>query len=211
MKDGDDDLYTLPYHPPSMKRFKLTSNPSTIKSESLLRSKRSSSSSSSSIASSIRCFASQPRRTRPGASATDSTDLGRHFYLNKVLEQWAARPATRMTLRQLVFFGKTLGRDRDKILKVRDRDKMMEIQEVILQARSILIWIWKYFQSIRYIRTKVRAIVQDGRIRELSLRSLPAVNLPLGRSFSFFNQRECMPSLDVSYAFLWNNLTLSIL
>lgn len=45
-------------------------------------------------------------------------DLGRHFYLNKVLEQYAAKPATRMTLRQLVFFGRTLGRDRDKILKV---------------------------------------------------------------------------------------------
>lgn len=44
-------------------------------------------------------------------------DLGRHFYLNKVLEQWAAKPATRMTLRQLIFFGRTLGRDRDKILK----------------------------------------------------------------------------------------------
>ncbi|PWN33980.1 alpha-ketoacid dehydrogenase kinase [Meira miltonrushii] len=44
-------------------------------------------------------------------------DLGRHFYLNKVLEQYAARPATRMTLRQLVFFGRTLGRDREKILK----------------------------------------------------------------------------------------------
>lgn len=55
-------------------------------------------------------------RTRP--SDNDDTDLGRHFYLNKVLEQWAARHATRMTLRQLVFFGKTLGRERDKILKV---------------------------------------------------------------------------------------------
>ncbi len=44
-------------------------------------------------------------------------DLGRHFYLNKVLEQWAAKPATRMTLRQLIFFGRTLGRDREKILK----------------------------------------------------------------------------------------------
>ncbi|KAJ9478220.1 [Pyruvate dehydrogenase (acetyl-transferring)] kinase 2, mitochondrial [Pseudozyma hubeiensis] len=44
-------------------------------------------------------------------------DLGRHFYLNKVLEQWAAKPATRMTLRQLIFFGRTIGRDREKILK----------------------------------------------------------------------------------------------
>jgi hypothetical protein len=57
------------------------------------------------------------------ASASSSAhaaqmDLGRHFYLNKVLEQYAAKPATRMTLRQLVFFGRTLGRDRDKILKV---------------------------------------------------------------------------------------------
>ncbi|PWZ00551.1 hypothetical protein BCV70DRAFT_160166 [Testicularia cyperi] len=44
-------------------------------------------------------------------------DLGRHFYLNKVLEQWAAKPATRMTLRQLIFFGRSMGRDREKILK----------------------------------------------------------------------------------------------
>lgn len=51
-------------------------------------------------------------------SAATQMDLGRHFYLNKVLEQYAAKPATRMTLRQLVFFGRTLGRDRDKILKV---------------------------------------------------------------------------------------------
>lgn len=44
-------------------------------------------------------------------------DLGRHFYLNKILEQYAAKPASRTTLRQLVFFGKRLGQDRDKILK----------------------------------------------------------------------------------------------
>ncbi|SPO39461.1 related to branched chain alpha-ketoacid dehydrogenase kinase [Pseudozyma flocculosa] len=60
--------------------------------------------------------------TRPGglsgsAGAESEADLGRHFYLNKVLETWAARPATRMTLRQLIFFGKTLGKDREKILK----------------------------------------------------------------------------------------------
>ncbi|UZJ52249.1 hypothetical protein CBS101457_001569 [Exobasidium rhododendri] len=43
-------------------------------------------------------------------------DLGRHFYLNKILEQYAAKPASRTTLRQLVFFGKTVGRNREKIL-----------------------------------------------------------------------------------------------
>lgn len=69
-----------------------------------------------------RYFSSQTRagsRTRIGSDPYSSreTELGRHFYLNKILEQWAARPATRMTLRQLVFFGKTLGKDRDKILK----------------------------------------------------------------------------------------------
>ncbi len=54
----------------------------------------------------------------PARLGMDSeADLGRHFYLNKVLEQWAAKPATRMTLRQLIFFGRTLGRDREKILK----------------------------------------------------------------------------------------------
>ncbi|MCO5589958.1 hypothetical protein L7F22_043927 [Adiantum nelumboides] len=68
-------------------------------------------------------FRSQRRRlsssstTSKEASATVQMDLGRHFYLNKVLEQYAAKPATRMTLRQLVFFGRTLGRDREKILK----------------------------------------------------------------------------------------------
>ena len=61
--------------------------------------------------------------TSPGTTGTtrlgmdSEADLGRHFYLNKVLEQWAAKPATRMTLRQLIFFGRTLGRDREKILK----------------------------------------------------------------------------------------------
>lgn len=56
-----------------------------------------------------------PSPTRLGMDS--EADLGRHFYLNKVLEQWAAKPATRMTLRQLIFFGRTLGRDREKILK----------------------------------------------------------------------------------------------
>lgn len=55
--------------------------------------------------------------TGKDSSPTVQMDLGRHFYLNKVLEQYAAKPATRMTLRQLVFFGRTLGRDREKILK----------------------------------------------------------------------------------------------
>lgn len=58
---------------------------------------------------------SNPAPTRLGMDS--EADLGRHFYLNKVLEQWAAKPATRMTLRQLIFFGRTLGRDREKILK----------------------------------------------------------------------------------------------
>lgn len=66
-------------------------------------------------------FKSQERwlssTTGKDSSATVQMDLGRHFYLNKVLEQYAAKPATRMTLRQLVFFGRTLGRDREKILK----------------------------------------------------------------------------------------------
>ncbi|GAC96260.1 pyruvate dehydrogenase kinase [Pseudozyma hubeiensis SY62] len=56
-----------------------------------------------------------PSPTRLGMDS--EADLGRHFYLNKVLEQWAAKPATRMTLRQLIFFGRTIGRDREKILK----------------------------------------------------------------------------------------------
>lgn len=47
----------------------------------------------------------------------DEAQLGRHFYLNKALEHWASRPATKMTLRQLLFFGRSLGRDPDKILK----------------------------------------------------------------------------------------------
>ncbi|PWN47333.1 hypothetical protein IE53DRAFT_390537 [Violaceomyces palustris] len=55
--------------------------------------------------------------TRPGYSSHHDQDLGRHFYLNKALEQWASKPAIKMTLRQLVFFGKTLGKDPEKILK----------------------------------------------------------------------------------------------
>lgn len=149
----------------TMKRFKLTSNPSSIASESLLRSSRSPSPALSSSTSSIRCFASQPRRTRPGASATDSTDLGRHFYLNKVLEQWAARPATRMTLRQLVFFGKTLGRDRDKILKVRDREEMVEIQDDSDSILFILIWVWNHFNTQNIFRSREsKSHREEGRI-----------------------------------------------
>ena len=47
----------------------------------------------------------------------DEAQLGRHFYLNKVLHHWSARQSTKMTLRQLLFFGRSLGRDPDKILK----------------------------------------------------------------------------------------------
>ncbi|SPO23207.1 related to branched chain alpha-ketoacid dehydrogenase kinase [Ustilago trichophora] len=60
---------------------------------------------------------SHPDSATPRLGMDSEADLGRHFYLNKVLEQWAAKPATRMTLRQLIFFGRTLGRDREKILK----------------------------------------------------------------------------------------------
>ncbi|KAH9943427.1 alpha-ketoacid dehydrogenase kinase [Epithele typhae] len=35
-----------------------------------------------------------------------------HFYQNKQLEAYAAKPATRLTLRQLVFFGKSMNEDR---------------------------------------------------------------------------------------------------
>ncbi|SNX83172.1 related to branched chain alpha-ketoacid dehydrogenase kinase [Melanopsichium pennsylvanicum] len=63
----------------------------------------------------LRLLSSTTESTRLGIDS--EADLGRHFYLNKVLEQWAAKPATRMTLRQLIFFGRTLGRDREKILK----------------------------------------------------------------------------------------------
>lgn len=47
-----------------------------------------------------------------------SSDLSRRFYLNKVLDQWASRPATLTTLRQLIFFGRTLlaRRDEGKLL-----------------------------------------------------------------------------------------------
>lgn len=47
----------------------------------------------------------------------DEAQLGRHFYLNKALEHWASRSSTKMTLRQLLFFGRSLGRDPEKILK----------------------------------------------------------------------------------------------
>ncbi|KAN0063085.1 [Pyruvate dehydrogenase (acetyl-transferring)] kinase 2, mitochondrial [Thecaphora frezii] len=83
--------------------------------------------SSSQAASASRCLhttslSHRAPGTRPGGlsgfgGSESEADLGRHFYLNKVLETWAARPATRMTLRQLIFFGKTLGKDREKILK----------------------------------------------------------------------------------------------
>lgn len=47
-----------------------------------------------------------------------SSHLSRRFYLNKVLDQWASRPATLTTLRQLIFFGRTLlaRRDEGKLL-----------------------------------------------------------------------------------------------
>lgn len=65
----------------------------------------------------LRLLSSVPGAGPARLGMDSQADLGRHFYLNKVLEQWAAKPATRMTLRQLIFFGRTLGRDREKILK----------------------------------------------------------------------------------------------
>ncbi|TKY87106.1 hypothetical protein EX895_003783 [Sporisorium graminicola] len=65
----------------------------------------------------LRLLSSTPGAGPARLGMDSEADLGRHFYLNKVLEQWAAKPATRMTLRQLIFFGRTLGRDREKILK----------------------------------------------------------------------------------------------
>ena len=82
---------------------------------------RTSTSTSASTGTSTMMRLAVPARRNTTASASgrmaSDAELGRHFYLNKVLEQWAAKPAIRMTLRQLIFFGKTLGMDREKILK----------------------------------------------------------------------------------------------
>ncbi|KAK0546546.1 putative protein kinase [Tilletia horrida] len=53
-----------------------------------------------------------------GYPASPSDDeLSRRFYLNRVLEEYASKPATPISLRQLIFFGKGLARDRDRILQ----------------------------------------------------------------------------------------------
>ncbi len=57
----------------------------------------------------LRLLSSVPGAGPARLGMDSQADLGRHFYLNKVLEQWAAKPATRMTLRQLIFFGRTSG------------------------------------------------------------------------------------------------------
>ncbi|CAD6912413.1 unnamed protein product [Tilletia controversa] len=49
--------------------------------------------------------------------AQDDEDLSRRFYLNRVLEEYASKPATPISLRQLIFFGKGLARDKDRILQ----------------------------------------------------------------------------------------------
>lgn len=92
--------------------------------------------------------------------SSQQMDLGRHFYLNKVLEQYAARPATRTTLRQLVFFGKTLGRDRDKILKVSNF------------ALTPLSYADETLQSANYVRHELAVRIAH-RIRDLQ--ALPFV------------------------------------
>ncbi|KAL9939689.1 hypothetical protein V8E36_001506, partial [Tilletia maclaganii] len=43
-------------------------------------------------------------------------DLSRNFYLNRVLEEYASKPATPISLRQLIFFGKGVSRDRGRII-----------------------------------------------------------------------------------------------
>ncbi|CDO75599.1 hypothetical protein BN946_scf184858.g39 [Trametes cinnabarina] len=46
----------------------------------------------------------------PGRRRVISTAV--HFYQNRVLEEYASKPATRLTLRQLVFFGKSMNEER---------------------------------------------------------------------------------------------------
>lgn len=65
----------------------------------------------------VRYQATTSTSSSASAASSQQMDLGRHFYLNKILEQYAAKPASRTTLRQLVFFGKTVGRNREKIMK----------------------------------------------------------------------------------------------
>lgn len=83
-------------------------------------------------------------------------DLGRHFYLNKILEQYAAKPASRTTLRQLVFFGRRLGQDRDKILKVSDTFPWLR-QTSLSQL---------LYQSANYVREELAVRIAH-RIRDL--------------------------------------------
>lgn len=103
--------------------------------------------------------------------SSQSMDLGRHFYLNKVLEQYAAKPATRMTLRQLVFFGKTLGRDPEKILKVRRTscERILPLAPSLTLTRSPLS---SQHQSANYVRQELAVRIAH-RIRDLQ--ALPFV------------------------------------
>ncbi|KAE8212978.1 hypothetical protein CF327_g3452 [Tilletia walkeri] len=60
---------------------------------------------------------SQPPSQSQSQQGQDDDDLSRRFYLNRVLEEYASKPATPISLRQLIFFGKGLARDKDRILQ----------------------------------------------------------------------------------------------
>ncbi|KAJ7904543.1 hypothetical protein B0H14DRAFT_2663391 [Mycena olivaceomarginata] len=55
----------------------------------------------------------------PHLCRSESTALSQHrlFYQNKQLELYAAKEANRLTLRQLVFFGRSM-MDEDRLIKV---------------------------------------------------------------------------------------------
>lgn len=95
----------------------------------------------------------------------NEAQLGRHFYLNKVLEHWASRPSTRLTLRQLLFFGRSLGRDPEKILKsanyvreelpiriaqrIRDMQNLPYVVMTNKQLEAVYQLYWKAFDKFR--------------------------------------------------------------
>ncbi|KAJ6599040.1 branched-chain alpha-ketoacid dehydrogenase [Mycena vulgaris] len=62
-------------------------------------------------------IAARPAPRCPHLSRSESTALSQHrlFYQNKQLELYAAKEANRLTLRQLVFFGRSM--DQDRLIK----------------------------------------------------------------------------------------------
>lgn len=122
---------------------------------------------------------SAPQISTPSTAAAsdeDSAALGRFFYRNRMVEQWAKVPAKRTTLRQLILFGQSARRNRALLMesanylrtelttriahRLRDMQTLPFVAMSNEQLDSIYQYYWSTFETLRRME-KIQTLEQN--------------------------------------------------